>query len=130
MTPSHEIHIQVKHIIKLYTNDIGWFPVRSRSGNQYILIAYHFYSNDIISSPFKSCSDKQRLLSYGAIMQLLKDRTIPVDLQILDKEASAEYNLIFKAEWVVGYQLVPPHIHSRNSAERAICTFKAHFYPY
>ena len=63
-------------------------------------------------------------------MQLLKDRTIPVDLKILDKEASAEYNLIFKAEWVVGYQLVPPHIHRRNSAERAIRTFKAHFYPY
>jgi hypothetical protein len=25
------------------------------------------------------------------------------------------------------YQLVPPHFHRRNAAERAICTFKEHF---
>jgi hypothetical protein len=27
----------------------------------------------------------------------------------------------------VEYQLVPPHCHRRNAAERAICTFKEHF---
>ena len=60
-------------------------------------------------------------------MQRLKDRNILVDLQILDNETSTEYKRIVKSEWGVGYQLVPPHIHRRNVAERTIRTFKAHF---
>ena len=30
-------------------------------------------------------------------------------------------------KWKVRYQLVPPNMHRRNAAERAIRTFKAHF---
>ena len=30
-------------------------------------------------------------------------------------------------KWEVAFQLVPPNIHRRNAAERAIWTFKAHF---
>ena len=40
-TPSNEIHIQVEHTRKPYTDDTGCFPVRSRSGNKYIMVAYH-----------------------------------------------------------------------------------------
>ena len=50
-----------------------------------------------------------------------------LDLQILDNEASTEYKRIIKYELGVGYQLVPPHIHRRNTAERAIRTFKECF---
>jgi hypothetical protein len=32
-----------------------------------------------------------------------------------------------KKKWGVTYQLVPPDMHRRNAAERAIRTFKAHF---
>ena len=60
-------------------------------------------------------------------MQRLKDSNILVELQLLDNETSAEYKRIAKSEWVVEYQLVPPHIHCRNAAERSIRTFKAHF---
>ena len=60
-------------------------------------------------------------------MQHLEDRNIPVDLQLLDNEASAEYKNIDKSVCVVEYQVVPPHIHRRNAAERSIHTFKAHF---
>ena len=60
-------------------------------------------------------------------MHRLKDRNMLVDLQILDNGASTKYKRIIKSEWGLGYQLVPPHIHRRNAAERAICTFKAHF---
>ena len=51
-----------------------------------------------------------------------------LDLQILYNEENYEYNRIIKSEWGVEYQLVPPHIHRRNAAERAIRTFKAHFF--
>ena len=126
-TPSKELHIKVEHISKLYTDGNGRFPVCSQSGNQYIMIAYHCDYNAIISAPFKSCSNKHRLLAYGAIMQRLKDRNMLVDLQILDNEANTEYKRIINSEWGVGYQLVPPHIHSRNAAELAIHTFKTDF---
>ena len=57
-------------------------------------------------------------------MKRLKDRSMLVDLQILDNEASTEYKRIINYEWGVGYQLVPPHIHCRNTAEHPIRTFK------
>ena len=47
-------------------------------------------------------------------------------LHTLDNEASTSLKEFLTAEHVE-YQLVPPHIHRRNSAERAIQTFKNHF---
>ena len=60
-------------------------------------------------------------------MQRLTDNNLRVDLQVLDNEASADYKLSIKTKWKAKYQLVPPHTHRSNAAERAIRTFKAHF---
>ena len=67
------MHIKTTHIRKLYTDDTGRFPVISRTGNQYILVAYHFYANAIMAVPFKSRKDKDRMVAYNTIMQRLKD---------------------------------------------------------
>ena len=83
-TPSHEMQIKVKHISKLYTDDTGRFPVRSQSGNQYIMIAYHCDSNAIVAATFKYHSNEHRLMTYGDIVQRLKDPNMLVDLKILD----------------------------------------------
>ena len=109
----------------MYTDGNGRFPVRSKSENQNIKIAYHCDSNAIIAAPFKSRADRHRLLTYGAIMKHLKDRNIMVDLQILDNESSTKYKRIIKCMLGVGYKLVPPHIYRRNVAELEIYTFKA-----
>ena len=98
-TPSHEMHIKFNHISKLYNNYTGRFPVLSLSGNLFIMISYHSDSNASIAATFKSCADKHRLLTYGAIMQLLKDRNMLLDLQILDNRASTEYKRIIKDYW-------------------------------
>ena len=58
--------------------------------------------------------------AYNSIMQQLKKRNHHVDLQILDNEARAEYKKLMTEKWNVNYQLVPPHINRRNTAERAI----------
>ena len=102
--PSQELHIKVEKIRMFYTYDTGRFPVRSRSGNQYTMIAYHCGSNAIIAATFKSHANKNRQLAYGAIMQRIKDCSMLLDLQILDNEASTEYNLIIKSELGVRYQ--------------------------
>ncbi len=102
---------------KLFTDDddCGRFPVRSRQGSNYIMIAYHHQSNATLSAPFKSRADKHRLQACNSIMQCLKDRNINmlvlVDLQILDNEASKEYKYkrTIRGDWGVQFQLEPPH---------------------
>ena len=59
-------------------------------------------------------------------MELPKRRGLNVDLQILDNEASAAYKKEITKTWGAKFQLVPPIMHRRNTAERAIHTFKAH----
>ena len=50
-----------------------------------------------------------------------------VDVQILDNEFSTEFKKTIVKDWGASYQLVPPNVHRRNIAERAIRTFKADF---
>ena len=66
----NELYVQViqKHI--LYTDDTRRFTIRARSGNQYVMVAYHS-SNVILVEPFSSRKDKYRLADYNAIMQWL-----------------------------------------------------------
>ena len=88
----------MEHVIRLYTDNTGRFPVRSRRGNQYSMVAYHCDSNLILTAPFKSRSNKHLMLAYNDIMQRLKTRGMLVDLQIMDNEASAEYKRIITLE--------------------------------
>jgi hypothetical protein len=46
-------------------------------------------------------------------------------MYILDNEASAELKAAL-AKYDLTYQLVPPHLHCCNAAERAIWTYKNH----
>ena len=47
-------------------------------------------------------------------------------MYILDNEISKDFKEALK-KYNITFQLTPPHIHQRNAAERAICTFKNHF---
>ena len=105
---SSELHFRVEHIGKLYTDDTGRFPVRARSGNQYVMIAYHCDTNVILACPFTSRKDIHRLKAYNTIMTRVQNLGHQVDLQILDNEASAEYKRIITEEWGAKFQLVPP----------------------
>ena len=124
---SNELHVFVTPISKLYTDDTGRFPVHACSGNRYIMTAYHCDANLILADPFSSRKDAHILLAYNKIMQRLTENKLFVNLQILDNEASEEYKRTIKNEWNAKYQLVPPHTHRSNIAERAIRMFKAHF---
>ena len=125
--PSTELFIAVHHVSHLYTDDTGRFPVRSRSGNQYIMVAYHCDAKLILACPFTNHKDCHRLEAYAAIVKSLKRRGLHVDLQILDNETSAAYKKEIPETWGAKFQLVPPNMHRRNAVERAIRTFKAHF---
>ena len=114
------------HTRKLLTYDTGRLTLRSRSGNQYIIVAYHS-SHVIFIPPWKKIKDQHQIAAYNSIIQRLKYRGLTIDLQILSNEASRDYKDTIKDKWGVDFQLVPPNIHRRNVAEWAIYTFKAHF---
>ena len=86
----NELYVRVLHKNILYTDDTRWLPIRNRSGNQYVMVAYHS-SNVILVEPFSSRKDKNRLAAYNAIVHRLKEKNILVDLQILDNECNKKY---------------------------------------
>ena len=122
-----ELHLWVKPISTLYTGDTGCFPVRSRSGNQYVMVAYHCDKNAILIEPLQTQEDRHHIPAYTRIMTRLKNRGHVIDHQVLDKEDSKEYCRHVTDIWAATYQLVPPDVHRRNIAKSAIRTFKAHF---
>ena len=79
-----ELHIWDQPISKLYTDDCGCFPIRSRNYNDYIMIAYHYDSNTILQSPFSNRKDKHMIRAYKSIMRSLADRGHQDGVQILD----------------------------------------------
>jgi hypothetical protein len=53
-TPSNQVFVITKLLSKLFTDDTGRFPVRARSVNQYVMIAFHAggnLSSSKLSSP-------------------------------------------------------------------------------
>jgi hypothetical protein len=114
-------------ISKLYMDNTGRFPIKARSGNQYVMIAYHANGNLILQQAFKSRSNTHHIAAYNAIMTCLAAQVLSVDLQILDNESSAAYKHAITFTWQAKFQLVPLDMYCRNHAERAIRTFKAHF---
>jgi len=126
-TASNQVFVVTQPLSKLFTIDTGHFPVRSRSGNQYVMIAFHADGNLILQQAFKTKSDCHRIAAYNLIMTRLAARGLFVDLQILDNEASSAYKEAITFKWNAKFQLVPPDMHRRNQAERTIRTVKDHF---
>ena len=50
---TNDIHIIVELISRRYTDDTGRFPSKACNGNQYLMLAFHSDTNDILVAPFK-----------------------------------------------------------------------------
>ena len=91
------------------------------------MITYHCDTNVTLHTTLKFQQNKDCIKAYNSIMRRLQYSKHVVMLQVIDKEASAEYKRVIEEDWNYTYQLVPPDFHRRNSAERAIRTFKGNF---
>ena len=111
---------------KIYTYQTGRFPVTSIEGNKYILVAYRYESNTIHAESLKTRSGLDLTAAYQKLYSLLTKIGLRPHLHILDNECPNVLKT-FMRKVNEQFQLVPPHIHRRNSAERAIRTFKEHF---
>jgi hypothetical protein len=111
---------------QLYTDMTGKFPVRSSKGNSYVLVCYIYDCKYVKFIPMKSRSASEWIKAYDRVHQELTVKGFKPKLQTLNNEASATLKNFFTVN-DIAYQLVPPHSHRRNAAERVIRTFKEHF---
>ena len=90
------------------------------------MVLYDYDTNAILVRPIKTRNASGLKNKTIELLTILQERGHPPQLHILDNEASAQLkHALLKNK--IEYQLVPPHLHRRNMAERAIQTFKAHF---
>lgn len=118
-------HVYVA-VEELHSDLTGQFPVPAKSGNRYVLVSYHEDSNAILAVPLKSRSSADIVAAYQQTYRVLHQCGFRVRLQRLDNEISDALRGFFDLA-DVRLQLVPPHVHRQNKAERCIRTFKNHF---
>ncbi|MHA7856378.1 hypothetical protein [Marinobacter shengliensis] len=111
---------------QIYTDQTGRFLTASVHGNNYIMVLYDYDSNGIFVQPFARRTAHCILDAYKRLHDRLCRAGLRPRLQRLDNECSQMLK-DYMHEQGVDYQLVPPHVHRRNAAERAIRTFKNHF---
>ena len=111
---------------KAYGDMPGKFPITSSRGSQYFLVIYHYDSNAILVRTLKNRIAPEIKSAYMSIYDMLRNRGCTPSTFILDNETSKTLLNAFEKERIT-YQLVPPNIHRRNAAKRAIETWKDHF---
>ena len=100
--------------------------MQSDRGNNYILVDYHYDANNIITAPLKKKTGPYIISGITKIHNKLIKQGLTPKLHIMDNEVSEDLKKYFEDSYIQ-FQLVPPHMHLRNSAERAVRTFKNHF---
>jgi hypothetical protein len=90
------------------------------------MVCYIYDCNYVKVVPMKSRSASEWVKEYDSIHQELTVKGFKPKLQTLNNEALTALKNFFTTN-DIAYQLVLPHCHRRNVAERAIGTFKEHF---
>ena len=90
------------------------------------MVAYDYDSNTIHAKPMKNRSGPELLKGHPTIHNLLSECGLAPKMNYIDNECPKVLQQ-FMTDKDERFQLVPPHLHRRNSAERAIQTFKNHF---
>ena len=109
-----------------FSDQTGKFPVTSTRGNAYVFVLYDYDSNTIHPVAIKNRTAESILAAYTQVHQELVQAGCRPKLHKLDNECSQLLKDYMHNE-EIDFQLVPPGIHRRNAAERAIRTFKNHF---
>jgi hypothetical protein len=102
------------------------FPITSAQGHKDILVLYEYDGNVILVEPMRNRMASEHLRAYNKLHQQLCDRGFRPQLQKLDNEASTLITQIMRTKGI-DFQLIPPNMHRRNAAKRAIRTLKNNF---
>jgi hypothetical protein len=110
---------------QIYTDQTGRFHAVSSKGNKCIMVLNDYDSNAILAKPIKNRTAPELLKAFQFMEQELVVRGLKPKLMKLDNKASKLLKE-YLYQQVITFQLVPPYSHIRNSAERAIRSFKNH----
>ena len=110
-----------------YTDQTGEFPIRSSRGAKYIMVLCEIDGNLILAETMTSRRTAQLIKTYNVLLERLRAQGIHPKKQFLDNEAPEELKTYIREEKKLEVQLITPHNHRANIAERAIQTFKNHF---
>jgi len=111
---------------QIHSDQTGKFVLASSAGNNYVLVVYDYDSNSILVEPMRSRTGPCILAAFQVVHARLVNAGLRPQLHRLDNECSAALKSFLRAS-DIDFQLVPPGLHRRNAAERAIRTFKNHF---
>jgi hypothetical protein len=129
---SGEVHIRITCILeeatgKLSTNQTRQFPKKSQRGYEFIMMLYEYNSNAILVEPMKIRTSGKMIRAYvKLITQLIKAGITPKH-HVLDNECLEEFKAQIKF-FKMTYQLVPPHNHCCNTAEKSNPNFQGPFH--
>ena len=111
---------------KAYGDLTGQFPFKSSRGNSYIYVLYNHDSNAILVEPVQNRQAQTLAKAWKVLTDRLWQRGHVYTHFVLDNELLNDLKQAFQ-KYNIKHECVPPNLHWRNSAERAIQTFKHHF---
>jgi hypothetical protein len=110
----------------VYNDLTGSFPFMSLDGSVCFFVMYHYETNAILATPVASLDDKSMFKAYKMQFDNLTSKGYKPKINIMNNQATKHIKA-FLTEQQCQLQLVEPHNHQMNAAERAIQTFKDAF---
>ena len=110
----------------VYTDMTGKFPHMSLDGNVCYFVMYHYESNAILAEPIAGLTDELIFAAYKKKFEYLESKGFKMKVNIMDNQATKIISSFLTSK-ECKLQLVEPHNHRMNAAERAIETWKDHF---
>lgn len=123
----HDIMIKVYNCTdSVYTDQTGQFLVTSSRRNKYIMVLCEIDGNQILVESMTNRTEGTLIKTHKKLIERLKSKGIHPKIHYLDNEVSEAYKEAIR-DMQMEYQLITPHVHRANIAEKAIQTFKGHF---
>jgi hypothetical protein len=110
----------------VYNDLTGLFPFMSLDGSVCFFVLYHYEANAILATPVAGLDDKSIFKANKMQFDNLTSKEYKPKINIMDNQATKHIKA-FLTEQQCQLQLVKPHNHRLNAAERAIQTFKDAF---
>lgn len=98
---------------KYYTDQTRCFPCTSSSGNNYVLLAYHYDANCILAEPISNRKSGSIVAGHKQIVKRLRRAGVKCSFVMIDNECSHALEEFFHSE-EIKHQKTPASMHRRN----------------
>ncbi|KAL7474575.1 LOW QUALITY PROTEIN: hypothetical protein ACHAW6_000546 [Cyclotella cf. meneghiniana] len=92
----------------VFTDQTVQFPMRSQSGNKYIMVMVEIDSSGILVEPIKNHKDAELTCTHEKLLHRLKQSGSMPKKQVLDNEISPGMKDLIQDKYKMDYEIVPP----------------------